>query len=244
MVAVFNKELLSWYLITLKLRETVDQNISKSGPSTPNSAPATCNPSFPIPSSQPQPLLLLNEETHHDPQPITDTNPNLNLEIREATFAQEEHVPTAKPEIESDPSSAITRSALQSWATYIQQKLQEAKEEEARDSWAKLSIYRVPKSLRDGDDKSYIPQMVSIGPIHHGKRKLREMEQHKWRAVHRVLQRTRHDIDRYINAIRPLEERIRSCYEGQISMRSDEFLLSLVLSLYFLLSTGIRIATY
>lgn len=241
MVAVFNKELLSWYLITLKLRETVDQTISKSGPSTPNNAHSNPIPIPTIPFSQPHSLVLTNGESRHDPEPITDANLSLNQEIREETLVQVEHLPAAKPEIARDQSISIPRSPRESWATYIQQKLQEAKDEEAKDPWAKLSIYRVPESLREGDDKSYIPQMVSIGPMHHGNGKLREMEPHKWRAVHRVLQRMGHEIDRYINAIRPLEERIRSCYEGRISMGSEEFLLSQVLSLYFLLSTGLMV---
>ncbi|XP_078166322.1 UPF0481 protein At3g47200-like [Carex rostrata] len=238
MVAVFNKELLSWYLITLKIRETVDQNISKSGPSTPTNPPATPIPSLPISSSSPPPLLLTNGEFHYDLEPITEQNPNPNQELREEeTIVELEDTPSEEPTLQRDRSLsfAVPKSPRESWGIYIQKKLREAKDEEDKNPWAKLSIYRVPKSLQDGDDKAYIPQLVSIGPFHHGKRKLREMEPHKWRAVHRVLQRTGHDIDWYINAIRPLEERIRACYEGRISMRNDEFLLSLVLDGIFVL---------
>src|SRR4051794_36460850 len=35
MVAVFNKEVLSWYLITLKIKETVDANLRKSPSPSP-----------------------------------------------------------------------------------------------------------------------------------------------------------------------------------------------------------------
>ncbi|KAJ4817888.1 hypothetical protein LUZ62_030454 [Rhynchospora pubera] len=239
MVAVFNKELLSWYLITLKLRETVDLNISKSGPSTPSNPPTTPIPTLPIPYSQPQILRLTNGESHHDREiiPDSDPNPNLNQEQKEETLALLEHAPpqinTGIRTVQSLPT--IPRSPCDTWVIYIREKLKEAKDEEDRNPWSKLSIYRVPKSLREGDEKSYVPQVVSIGPYHHGKKKLREMEPHKWRAVHRVLERHQHDIHRYIDAIQPLEERVRSCYEGRIAMRSNDFLLSLVLDGIFIL---------
>uniref|UniRef100_A0A6N2M5N6 Uncharacterized protein n=1 Tax=Salix viminalis TaxID=40686 RepID=A0A6N2M5N6_SALVM len=41
----------------------------------------------------------------------------------------------------------------------------------------KFSIYRVPKSLRGSKEYAYTPQIVSNGPIHHGKEELKEMEQ-------------------------------------------------------------------
>ncbi|KAJ3690584.1 hypothetical protein LUZ61_019748 [Rhynchospora tenuis] len=232
MVAIFDKELLSWYLITLKLRE----NISHSDPSTSSNPPSTA-PTIPIPSSQPQILPLTNGESHHVPQLVPDPNQNPNQELKEETLVHVEHAPTQNPGIRTAESLPvpIPRSPCDAWVILIQQKLQEANHAEANDQWQKLSIYRVPKSIRERDEQSYVPQMVSIGPFHHGKPMLKEMEPHKWRAVNRVLKRTGHDIYRYINAIRPLEERVRSCYEGQIPMSSDEFLLSLVLDGIFVL---------
>ncbi|OMO56608.1 hypothetical protein CCACVL1_26427 [Corchorus capsularis] len=41
MVAVFNKELLSWYLITLKLRETVESGIPRTSTGTNKSLDLT-----------------------------------------------------------------------------------------------------------------------------------------------------------------------------------------------------------
>ncbi|XP_040364546.1 UPF0481 protein At3g47200 [Rosa chinensis] len=44
-------------------------------------------------------------------------------------------------------------------------------------------IYRVPKRLRDVNEKAYTPQVVSIGPLHHGREGLEAMEDHKIRYV-------------------------------------------------------------
>lgn len=174
MVAVFNKELLSWYLITLKLKETVDAGLSKSQPNSPT----------------PKPALLLTQGDPAQP-PI----PHLDLE----------------------------------WVISIREKLDRAHKEESACPWAKISIYRVPKSLREGDEKVYVPQVVSLGPYHHGKRRLREMEQHKWRALHHVLRRTGHSIELYLDSINSIEEKARACYEGNICLTSNEFVEMMVL---------------
>ncbi|KAG9445842.1 hypothetical protein H6P81_011970 [Aristolochia fimbriata] len=57
------------------------------------------------------------------------------------------------------------------WVISIQEKLEEARRDDVASSWAKLYTYRVPRSLRDEDDdnKAYVPQVVSLGPYHHGK---------------------------------------------------------------------------
>jgi len=41
------------------------------------------------------------------------------------------------------------------------------------------SIYKVPGRLREVNEKASTPRVVSIGPIHHGKEKLKAMEDHK-----------------------------------------------------------------
>ncbi|KAJ4784673.1 hypothetical protein LUZ62_035919 [Rhynchospora pubera] len=220
MVAVFNKDLLSWYLITLKLRETVDQNLPKSGPSSPSHT-------IPAPLSQNATHPLTIADSHDNPNPDSNSNQDAkqtSVEIEPVTNI-----------IHGPISQTTSTEPHDSWITSIQQRLHDAGEIETKNPWAKLSIYRIPETLREGDEKSFVPQMVSIGPFHHGKEKLREMEQHKWRAMHRMLHRTGHKIDRYINAIRPLEERVRSCYEGHIPMQSHELILCLVLDGTFVL---------
>ena len=204
MVAVFNKDVLSWYLITLKLKETVDANLKKS----------------PSPHWQALPRSLL----------VANGTPGAAETLTRQDRDQQAAVPSAQSPAHSpkpqDPE----------WVVTIRGKLAQARAEEAACPWARLSVYRVPKSLREGDERAYTPQVVSIGPLHAGKRRLREMERHKWRALHHVLKRTGHDVTAYLDALRPMEERVRSCYDGRVAwMPANDFAQCLVLDGTFVL---------
>ena len=62
------------------------------------------------------------------------------------------------------------------------------------------------------------------------------MERHKWRALHHVLKRTGHDVTAYLDALRPMEERVRSCYDGRVAwMPANDFAQCLVLDGTFVL---------
>ncbi|XP_030532064.1 UPF0481 protein At3g47200-like [Rhodamnia argentea] len=96
-------------------------------------------------------------------------------------------------------------------------------------SWAKLSIYRISNYLKDGDKKAYVPQVVSLGPYHHGDERLRPMEQHKLRCLHQILARSHQEIGLYLDSVKEVEQRARACYEGTISISSDEFVQMMLL---------------
>ncbi|KAI3986942.1 hypothetical protein MKX01_039877 [Papaver californicum] len=182
MVAVFNKELLSWYLITLKLKETVEAAKAQSPTASP---------------------LQLNGHQQKSTDPLTG-------------IAEVDEEESNSPDYE--------------WVISIKDKLQQARQDEDSGSWAKLNIYRIPKCLRNDDDnKAYVPQTVSLGPYHHDRKKLKDMNRHKWRSLHQVLKRTGHDIKLYLNAIKELEEKTRSCYEGPINISSNDFVEMMVL---------------
>ncbi|OAY35508.1 UPF0481 protein At3g47200 [Manihot esculenta] len=201
MVAVFNKELLSWYLITLKLRETVESAIPKS----------------PAGGTQ----LLEFPEKHQQELQKQQTAPSdsLQIVIKEDGENCEDETKSPDPE----------------WVIIIKEKLEQARQDDAAGSWEKLCIYRVPHYLREGDDKAYVPQIVSLGPYHHGKRRLRQMDRHKWRALHHILKRTDKDIQQFLDSITELEEKARSCYEGSIGLSSSEFVEMMVLDGCFVL---------
>lgn len=208
MVAVFNKDVLSWYLITLKLKETVDANLQKSPP------PGA------LPQWQPLPRNL---------PLLTNGAPG-----GEALPRQERERPGGAVQVQSPAHSPKPQDP--EWVVTIRGKLAQARAEEAACPWARLSVYRVPKSLREGDERAYMPQVVSIGPLHHGRRRLREMDRHKWRALHHVLKRTGQDVTTYLNALWPMEDRVRACYDGRVAgMPSNELVQCLVLDGTFVL---------
>ncbi|KAG6386782.1 hypothetical protein SASPL_151956 [Salvia splendens] len=189
MVAVFNKELLSWYLITLKLNQAVENGLQNAQ----------------SPSTNPTPI----DFPEHPPQ-IHENQPFITPG-------------EAPPPPESE------------WVIAIKEKLDQARADDGAGAWANLSIYRIPQCLRDSDDKAYIPQTVSLGPYHHGRKRLRGMERHKWRALHHVLKRTGHRIELYLDAVKELEDRARACYEGAIGLSSNDFAEMLVLDSSFAL---------
>ncbi|GAV88390.1 DUF247 domain-containing protein [Cephalotus follicularis] len=199
MVAVFNKELLSWYLITLKLRETVESG----NPLSPNTTRS----------------IELPDQSQQQLQKQQSVSDSLKIVVNgDREYCEEE-----------------TNSPNNEWVISIKEKLDKARQDDAASSWAKLSIYRVPNYLREGDDKAYVPQLVSLGPYHHGKKRLRQMDRHKWRSLHHILKRTNQNLQLYLDSIKELEEKARACYEGPIGLSSNEFVEMMVLDGCFVL---------
>ncbi|XP_030479796.1 UPF0481 protein At3g47200 isoform X2 [Cannabis sativa] len=96
-------------------------------------------------------------------------------------------------------------------------------------------IYRVPKRLRDGNDKAYTPQVVSIGPFHHGNQNVKPMEDHKKRYLRNYLLRTGKELEYYVNIIKEKEYELRSCYAETIPFSSDEFVKIVLLDAVFII---------
>ncbi|PSS34863.1 UPF0481 protein [Actinidia chinensis var. chinensis] len=85
-------------------------------------------------------------------------------------------------------------------------------------------IYKVHDRLRRQNEMAYEPEILAVGPYHHGKGNLRMMEEHKLRYLKLLLERTNEtSVDRYIVAMRKLQERAQRCYSDSISLNKDEF---------------------
>ncbi|KAK9183285.1 hypothetical protein WN944_026436 [Citrus x changshan-huyou] len=72
-----------------------------------------------------------------------------------------------------------------------------------------FNIFKVPDVLRKLNEKAYEPEMLAIGPYHHGKEQLLAFEEHKTRYLKKLLERTRIPLSDYVMAMRALEERAR-----------------------------------
>lgn len=95
---------------------------------------------------------------------------------------------------------------------------------------SKPTIFKVHKRLREVNKKAYEPQIIAIGPYHrhnpanNKQVHLRAMEEQKKRYLKMLLQRRGEDnVERYVTAMRALEERARKCYAESVSLESDKF---------------------
>ncbi|CAA0385433.1 unnamed protein product [Arabidopsis thaliana] len=182
-------------------------------------------------------MVLVN--VHSDGQPIIINKDMLtwyllSLKLRQKFQTKNQHSkPVQDPNLHGLPE--VTRPNQDQNVQNHKQTHSESDRDDDTTIWGKLCIYRVPHYLQENDKKSYFPQTVSLGPYHHGKKRLRPMERHKWRALNKVLKRLKQRIEMYTNAMRELEEKARACYEGPISLSSNEFTEMLVLDGCFVL---------
>jgi hypothetical protein len=98
------------------------------------------------------------------------------------------------------------------------------------------SIYRVPKRLRELNEKAYTPQVISIGPLHHGKEELKGMEEHKRLYLREFLELSDVNVKDFIAAIAEREARLRNCYaETFDNLSAEEFVEMVLLDCSFLI---------
>ncbi|XP_028073969.1 UPF0481 protein At3g47200-like [Camellia sinensis] len=96
-------------------------------------------------------------------------------------------------------------------------------------------IYKVHDRLRWQNEKLYEPEIMAIGPYHHGKDNLQWMEEHKLRYLRLLLKRRNEtSVDRYIVAMRDLQEQALRCYADSVWLNKDEFVKMMLLDSCFL----------
>jgi len=103
---------------------------------------------------------------------------------------------------------------------------------------SKCSIFRVPDRLRKHNEKAFEPELVSIGPFHHGKEKLQAMEKIKLWYLHCLLDRaptTRTTLKCFVEAIGIIEQECRACYAEEILVPEKDFIEMLVVDGCFIL---------
>ncbi|KAL7184194.1 hypothetical protein ACSBR2_026361 [Camellia fascicularis] len=97
-------------------------------------------------------------------------------------------------------------------------------------------IFRIHKPLRQVNEQAYDPEIVAIGPYHRENKNLKIMEEHKLRYFHSLLQRKKeNDASRYVNAIRPLQQKESWFYAKPMSLTADEMIQIMVLDGCFII---------
>lgn len=86
--------------------------------------------------------------------------------------------------------------------------------------WSKRYIYRVPAWIKNlhpdrhsHTSDPYRPQLVSLGPFHHGVSDLVGMEVHKHRAVAHLVKRSGKQLSEFTGAVRAVENQLWDAYE-------------------------------
>ncbi|KAK9288249.1 hypothetical protein L1049_016699 [Liquidambar formosana] len=115
-----------------------------------------------------------------------------------------------------------------------------------------LCICRVPETTRKENENAYAPGIISIGPLHHGKPTLKQMEDHKWRYLYTLLSRKpsqqevatnlEASLDGCVKSLRESEHRARKCYAEDINLTSDEFVEMMLLDGCFIIELFLKYA--
>ncbi|KAK3444888.1 hypothetical protein EUGRSUZ_A00660 [Eucalyptus grandis] len=96
-------------------------------------------------------------------------------------------------------------------------------------------IFRAPKSQEESNPNAYKPRIVSIGPYHHGKKRLELIEQHKPRAFSKLLDRTAVGPIDYFNAIASWETHIRDSYSEALHWKTSDLIEMMILDACFMI---------
>jgi hypothetical protein len=104
----------------------------------------------------------------------------------------------------------------------------------------KPCIYKVPDPLRKLNEQAYTPQIISIGPFHHGNKKLQTMEKYKASYLNKLVARTGIDIEILIHAIEISEQSIRQCYAETIPLCRYDFVKMILMDASFIVELFYR----
>ncbi|XP_074376655.1 putative UPF0481 protein At3g02645 [Apium graveolens] len=119
------------------------------------------------------------------------------------------------------------------WIIHIRKSLNEDPEEEAD---IPVTIFNVPKSLLLNNADAYVPQQVALGPYHHWRPELYEMERYKLGSAKRTLKimqsvRFQHLVDQFTL----IEPTIRACYHKYLDISGETLAWMMVIDVSFLL---------
>ncbi|KAG5047567.1 hypothetical protein JHK86_016973 [Glycine max] len=101
-------------------------------------------------------------------------------------------------------------------------------------------IYKVPFSIRRHNEKAYTPEVVSIGPFHHGHPRLQDMEKHKLFYSKAFLKRTQTTLDTLIGNIQEMEPEFRRCYSHTLEFSKEQLVKIIFVDCAFILELFYR----
>lgn len=103
---------------------------------------------------------------------------------------------------------------------------------------SECSIFRVPNILRRHGENAFVPDVISIGPFHHGSKKLQAMEKCKLWYLHSLLNRApteKTSLQCFVEAVGSLEQHCRKCYAEEIDHNRKKFVEMMVVDGCFII---------
>ncbi|KAK3131758.1 hypothetical protein QOZ80_6AG0510990 [Eleusine coracana subsp. coracana] len=127
------------------------------------------------------------------------------------------------------------------WVVQIRSSLQEdaaAAGDDDDDTGIPVSIFNVPKSLQVHKPEAYTPQLIALGPYHHWRPELYEMERYKLAAARRAQKRLRNGgvkLEALVAQFARLERRVRAHYHRYLDFGGETLAWMMVVDGAFLL---------
>ncbi|KAH7835268.1 hypothetical protein Vadar_024576 [Vaccinium darrowii] len=85
-----------------------------------------------------------------------------------------------------------------------------------------VSIFHVPSTLRIYKPEVYTPQVVALGPYHHFRRELYDMERFKLMAASRLQKDFKTlEFKELVKGLKQLEHRVRACYHKYLDIEGE-----------------------
>ncbi|XP_068652731.1 putative UPF0481 protein At3g02645 [Aristolochia californica] len=120
------------------------------------------------------------------------------------------------------------------WVIQIRRTFEDEIEEDDDDGLA-VSIFNVPKTLMANKPEAYVPQQVAIGPYHHWRPELYDMERYKLSSAKRIQRQLGFEFFRLIDHLLKLEPRIRCCYHRYLDFCGETLCWCMAVDACFLL---------
>ncbi|CAJ1973734.1 unnamed protein product [Sphenostylis stenocarpa] len=95
-------------------------------------------------------------------------------------------------------------------------------------------IYQVPIDIRKLNEDAYTPKVVSIGPFHHNRPRLQNMERYKLIYCKAFLERSHTSLVSWIRYIEGVEPKVRCCYSEALEFTKEELVRIIFLDCGFI----------